>query len=181
MNAHVKEKPIIFSSEMVRAILENRKSQTRRIIKPQPAFMPQVLKYLYSPGDKLWVREKFAYEVNVCGQETGNIFYSEQENGKLPEGHKWRPSIHMPEWASRITLKVVDVRIERLQDISEEDAQAEGVLPAELNKEHDCLCISRGRKHTCAFISLWDSLYAKRGYGWEKNIFVWVVKFEWCK
>ena len=82
----------------------------------------------------------------------------------------WRPSIHMPRWASRITLEVVSVRVERLQEISETDALAEGINGEELFR-------AQGYAPD-AFRKLWDSLNAKRGYGWAKNPYVWVIEFK---
>lgn len=159
------DRPILFSTEMVQAILEGRKSQTRRVIKPQP---PEGLKWMgwvigtsgddknlgaacwvdefplskkehYAkcpygqPGDRLWVRETWLEDhiPELNPNEHGCIHY--KANGYthqiIIDGWKgcWRPSIFMPRWASRITLEVVSVRVERVQDISEEDAKAEGV------------------------------------------------------
>src|SRR5690606_14173331 len=124
-------RPIIFSAPMVRAILEGRKTQTRRPAwqaprvfiqtdgePPEPILVPTVWQKT-EPGDLLWVRETWAesahgpvYKADVLGADT--------------DGWGWRPSIHMPRWASRITLEVTDVRLQRLQEISEEDARAEG-------------------------------------------------------
>lgn len=184
-----KERPIIFGSEMVKAILEGRKTQTRRVIKPQPAsgvrFSPFVpgqvedghgreLRCPYAV-DRLWVRETWQ-AVHYTGEQTGYKEYPgevvQEDYGPkfglvFPGGGwdgRWRPSIFMPRWASRITLEVVSVRVERLQEISDSDARAEGVL-CDLNCRRP-------------FMELWDSINAKRGYGWDSNPWVWVIEFE---
>jgi hypothetical protein len=123
-------------------------------------------------GDRLWVRETWA-EVN------GGAFYKADE--PWPEAYgpepKWKPSIHMPRWASRITLEVTDVRVERVQFISEPDAKAEGC----------CRFGGRGAPQTVGmeggtardmFRKLWDSINAARGFGWDVNPFVWALTFE---
>ena len=141
------ERPILFSAEMVRAILEGSKTQTRRVIKPVPTFngggachdadalqqdyvephwvFPEICKY-GAPGDLLWVRETWGQYPIELNPEPCDAWYKATSNGPPPP-FKWRPSIHMPRWASRITLRITDVRVERLQDISEDDARAEGV------------------------------------------------------
>jgi hypothetical protein len=85
---------------------------------------------------------------------------------------KWRPSIHMPRWASRITLEVTDVRVERVQEISEEDAKTEGVTPSIVGEWWDHL------KYRAGFQTLWNSINEKRGFGWDENPWVWVVEFK---
>jgi hypothetical protein len=140
------DRPILFSAEMVRAILDGRKTQTRRAIKPVPTFngggaifdggdgqedfvepywvFPKTCKY-GQPGDFLWVRETWTQYPIELNPEPCDAWYKATSNGPPPP-FKWRPSIHMPRWASRITLEVKGVRVERLQDISEDDAKAEG-------------------------------------------------------
>ena len=187
----MKERPIIFSGPMVRAILEGRKTQTRRVVKPQhdcrydglaPAREYLGRKHLGSwgayfgwafvpcpygqPGDQLWVREAWGYD---CDR---NLVF--RADGELAEVNRWRPSIHMPSWASRITLEVTDVRVERVQDISDLDALAEGIQVIGRTEVND---LSRG-KFRHAFRALWDSINAKRGHGWDKNPWVWVVQFR---
>lgn len=177
----MKERPILFSGPMVRAILDGRKTQTRRIVKPQPTndyvtFMPLsselvgVTKHggpidnrgwLHCPygktGDRLWVRETWCPDVEPY------TFRYKADGGEPLE--RWRPSIHMPRWASRITLEVVSVRVERLQDISEEDALAEGIT-----------LVERGTSPVDQFNKLWESI---NGPGsWEANPWVWVVSFK---
>lgn len=146
----IKERPIIFSGEMVRVILDGRKTQTRRVMKPQPPewctekfgytmFTPEghisgrgwyegqrAEKFFKCPygkvGDRLWVREAWH------GVHEDNQFQIYNYRADCPdsENYKWKPSIHMPRWASRILLEVTGVRAERVQDISESDAKAEG-------------------------------------------------------
>ena len=124
------------------------------------------------PGDLLWVRETWAYETDF-GTHTGKTVYRadgdmrEAEGGKPTD--KWRPSIHMPRWASRITLLVTGTRVERLQDISEADAIAEGC-----GGGHN---YGDGTART-GFAMLWDLINAKRGAGWDANPWVWVVEFN---
>ena len=141
-------KPILFSGEMVRAILDGRKTQTRRVIKPQPSAGVRRSVFVLSgledghgrelrcpygrPGDTLWVRETFGVITQPLTGEKSAIYKAthkpEFPNEQLGfDGSKWRPSIFMPKWASRITLKVTAVRVERVQEISNDDAHAEGI------------------------------------------------------
>jgi len=165
------EKPILFSAPMVRAILDGSKTMTRRILKDKPR---------YAVGDLLWVRETFGYghENNV---EPG-VYYRVTDPGWDAEktGFRWRPSIHMPRAASRITLEVVAHRVERLQEITESDARAEGVECP----DHDFpggFCLGHCPHLAKAWITLWDSLNAKRGHGWDTNPLVEVVTFRVVK
>lgn len=183
-------KPIIFSGEMVRAILDGHKTQTRRVIKPQfnqtwgagvrnqdPDYFSVHVdikepdgewRWLRCPygkaGDILWVRETWAHV-------DGAIWYA-ADGIDIPrnDGVKLRPSIHMPRWASRITLEITNVRVERLFDISQEDAKAEGVS----------IEATRTLTHVGAFAITWDAINKKRGYGWEggTNPWLWVVEFR---
>lgn len=233
------EKPILFKDDMIRAILEGRKCQTRRIMKPQPKKnehgwtqwrhqgvviseqnvihqpfekqFPVVLQtdglaYLCpygKPGSRLWVRETWS-DVNLQGapgiayradddirdlmdepgfHDKDGAFNYDDERVKPyhfavwsedllsgAEG-RWRPSIHMPRWASRITLEITDVRVERLQDISEEDACAEGADQAEhLDAPEGSYSFTEG------FRRLWKSIYGPGS--WDANPWVWVVEFK---
>lgn len=189
----MKERPIIFSAPMVRAILDGQKTQTRRIIKPQPEYRHGVLFTLgsstgYSPdlmagacpygrtGDRLWVREAFAYVIYGDGMRfieyRADRSLSDFDGYDHPVGGRWRPSIHMPRWASRITLEITDVRVERLQDISGMDAKREGVsVPAHL--PHDGVDLDYARRE---YRRLWQSI---NGPGsWETNPWVWVIEFK---
>jgi hypothetical protein len=190
----MKETPILFSGEMVRAILDGRKTQTRRICKPRfdgrtpcEHFEPVVVNGQYYMmrhcnhgsecrpcpygvvGDRLWVRETWA----KCAGHTdcGGIYFRADVADNIgAKVDRWRPSIYMPRHASRITLKITWVRVERLQEITEADAWAEGVTReaagAEAPTGRDC------------FEMLWDSINANRGYGWAVNPWVWVVEFK---
>lgn len=201
-----RERPILFSAPMVRAILDGSKTQTRRFVNPQPS------KYLTGggccpygvPGQKLWVRETWqalrvvnypatynggaeqdVFEADIIPKERGDycVAYAANDEEELhPEdrGFTWRPSIFMPRWASRITLEVTDVRVQRVQDISEEDARAEGCeayggicsSPMEA-PEHD------GRTVVEDFQDLWDSINGKKpGRSWDDNPWVWALSFR---
>lgn len=143
----MKERPILFSAPMVRAILDGTKTQTRRVVKPQPTHfnpvgVPRLAKPVGpnaiiacrygQPGDRLWVRESHWYFKDERDPVTGyyppkmNVEDVEFRADSESKRHGWYPSIHMPRWASRITLEISGVRVERLNDISEEDANAEG-------------------------------------------------------
>jgi len=198
------EKPIIFSTEMVSAILDERKSMTRRVIRPQPYMItegptPQGSNWMawyadgkcsdlwpkHKIGDILWVRETWGIAT------TGDIIYKADyvdKKAPLAEGAKWRPSIHMPKEVARIFLEVTNVRPERLQDITEEDALREGVHPwgLETQQRMDKWCrytlITDPGRTTGTFrgefAAFWDHLNAKRGYGWKENPWVWVIEFR---
>lgn len=176
------EHPILFSGEMVRAILEGRKTQTRRVItvpvsdahagRPHSPmvkhngdwYKPHEWSPYGVPGDRLWVRETWAKPYVNCDA----VFRADYKGAGIL---KWKPSIHMPRWASRITLDVVNVRVERVQDISEEDARAEGIDDGWLVRE-------QFPEARIAYRYLWDSINAKRGYGWATNPWVWVIEFK---
>ena len=175
----MKERPILFSSEMVRAILDGRKTQTRRIIKPQPDYVDNIHKTpntggkvikcpFGQPGERLWVRETWADNIRGC---PNGITYRADHCDPKGDGPanpiKWRASIFMPRWASRITLEITNIRVQRLHDILSADAEAEGVLWKEkyMNPVH-------------AFVVLWDSINAKRGFEWDENPWVWVIEFK---
>jgi hypothetical protein len=203
-----KERPILFSGPMVRAILDGRKTQTRRVVKPQPDF-PLLCRILDGtwgecfsgedwfcpygqPGDFMWVREK--WNVIECFED-GEGGYPFSSIPKTRPAHScclyaadriddgpWRPSIHMPRWASRILLRIKSVRVERLQEITEEGAIAEGVerdSDTGLWKNHDS-------KTSLGWIAVDDPLmsfrtlwYSVNGIeSWDANPYVWVVEFE---
>lgn len=162
----MKERPIIFSGEMVRAILAGRKTQTRRVIKPQPviqdgvAFFKTGQRCPYGQiGDRMWVREAWI-------RNSGVPAYRADDPSWPGETPKWKPSIHMPRWASRITLEIVNVRVERLQDITVGDAWAEGCPNSDVNVIPDW------------FIPLWAGINAARGNGWDDNPWVWAIEFK---
>jgi len=175
-------KPIIFSTEMVRAMLDGRKTQTRRVIKPQPESMKdgKLPKCPYQPGDILWVRETWYYEEHMHELTAGDPdlpsgrykhrYICKASDPDYPVGNKgWRPSIHMPREAARIFLRVIDVRVERLQEITEEDARAEGC---------DANIPDGVPSSIVWFYEIWNRLNARRGYGWDTNPWVWVIEFE---
>jgi hypothetical protein len=176
----MKEKPILFSGEMVRAILEGRKSQTRRVVKVR-GVSDDVAGWLHymaravdmecpygKPGDRLWVRETWLRDgdVTIYKADLAKVL-ADSWNGH------WRPSIYMPRAASRIALEVIKVRVERVQDISHNDACIEGApSEPELND------YGTGSIYIDWYANLWDKLNAKRGYGWKVNPWVWVVEFK---
>ena len=174
----MKEYPIPFKGEMVRAILDGRKTVTRRVMKSQPnldcdkitdvvgGFVDADGKEFKSkygkPGDRLWVKETWGRgsENNVCHPSDEMLLYRATDPGwdDNDTGFTWKPSIHMPRWASRITLEVVSVRVERLQDVTEEDAKREGV------------------GSVAEFCELWEKI---NGPGsWDANPWVLVVEFK---
>lgn len=198
------DRPIIFSGPMVRALLEGRKTMTRRVIKPQPTSVGDKVDAVLSfrIGDSLYVRENF-HEQSVGGVITDCIQYQANEQilflskdgwrldplGDLMRAKKWRPSIHMPKAWSRLTLTVTAVKVERLQDISEGDAIAEGIkeddgsepdifyLPGSwtisgVNAPKGNLPIGQYSDPRLVFRDLWNNLNAKRA-PWESN--PWVV------
>ena len=190
---------------MVRAILEGKKTQTRRVVKPQPlgvdgaGSFSQVYRlgpaYLIlgreaedddrfwlrgsfdsersnpylacpygAPGDRLWVRETWMCdEYGRRHQSQGMVRYRATDAESMGA---WRPSIFMPRWASRITLEIEGVRVGRVQDISDDDALAEGARAPVGPLPRD------------TFALLWDRINEKRGYSWESNPWVWVVEFR---
>jgi hypothetical protein len=232
-NSMTRERPILFSGPMVRALLDGRKTQTRRVITPQPDHMGEgnvtgfrctgtdvktgrgvwntysgerpvngfytrdresVVDDVQCPygqtGDRLWVRETFAELDSPCIDEdelnddprvrwipTGlegyaGVFvtyaadYSADEL-KRPGWPRRKPSIHMPRWASRITLEITAVRVERINRISDADARAEGIEDG-----------SDTLHAVSLFIPLWNALNEKRGYGWSVNPWAWVLSFR---
>ena len=196
-----KERPILFSGPMVRAILEGRKTQTRRVIR-NPGRLDGLMLAGEEPdwcpyggkGDRLWVRETWQefdrretmLSVGYGFHPTGDVMEAGvgyradiDECGQVPVAGvrrtpkgPWRPSIFMPRWASRITLEVEAVRVERLHDISEGDAKAEGVACA----ASDAVC-HMGSRYRHGFRHGWDTINGKRG-SWESNPRVWVVTFK---
>ena len=200
-------KPILFNTEMVRAILDGRKTCTRRILKggipfDEKAEYWNVLKkgewsgpicseYFikqgspYKPGDILYVRETWCgLPVNEAGHFRGHPIYYYRADGDLrPEGWRgaWHPSIHMPKEAARIWLKVTDVRVERLQDITAEQILKEGI-----GLTQDMIESVKEMKEHCdiPFAATWNHTLKKSDldrYGWAANPWVWVIEFERCE
>ncbi|OWF83366.1 hypothetical protein B4907_11620 [Yersinia kristensenii] len=198
------EKPILFNAEMVQAILSGRKTQTRRIISEKTLHLFDVaasagechplelcdersqsyyLEFcpLGKPGDQLWVREAFA--TGLCTEST-LAYRATHKTEDLEEGWgetiKWTPSIHMPRWASRINLLITGVRVERLNDISEQDAISEGL---ECYVDDGVPYYGPFNNGDCrpdvVFRGLWDSIYGhKEDENWQANPWVWVIEFE---
>lgn len=195
--------PILFNTEMVRAILDGRKTCTRRLVKPQPK---SKLCYTFAGSDsdtwgypnrtahEIW-GEEFKLPNDITEEElskrwnppyhTDDILYVRETWKKAPNGYyyyedwkrndiadvtKWKPSIYMPKDAARIWLKVTDVRVERLQDMTDDDAEAE-------------VCFDY-TSTALGFFDVWDSTIKKSDldrYGWNANPWVWVIKFERCE
>lgn len=231
----MKTKPILFSSPMVRAILNGTKTQTRREVKPQPSTYHDEEPYWFiggyrvwrhtgtfntlrtggkevscpfgDVGDRLWVRETFALEHQVetdqkpphndrrpikyegyeddywvqphyrATDETPHLAYEDMPEG-VDHMCRWRPSIHMPRWASRITLEITKVRVQRLNEISDEDALAEGIQKS--RDEYGYQADSEGRHYSGdpieSFAGLWEFCYGDGS--WEANPLVWVIEFK---
>lgn len=218
------ERGMIFNAEMVRAILDGRKTQTRRLLKQATGPSLSVeeeslgvaeLSWLYGdgpgyevhehvklvhfpygkPGDRIWVRETFRVHSRATDLATLVYKASEQQSwtqqthrvpieqcNKPAVVERWTPSIHMPRWASRILLEITDVRVERLNSITEKDAEAEGIDMETLADSQDCYdCIAdhnmTGRPTvTGAFKYLWESIYGEES--WQANPWVWVIEFK---
>jgi hypothetical protein len=187
-------KPILFNTTMTRAILDDRKTVTRRVIKIDDA--PEnwnisiagtsivrtetydVKLPRYAAGDILWVRETWCERLGVV--DKGLYIYKahvepqDEIHQYALDQNKWRPSIFMPREAARLFLRVKNVRVERLQDITEEDAIAEGMSKTLVDGV--VFISAKGNFHV-----FWDSLNIKRGYGWDTNPWVWVIEFERVK
>lgn len=207
-----KERGILFSSEMVRAILAGRKTQTRRIIKPQPLEIwdeckpittnagiiswcfqnskdPNLHGYIKCPygkvGDRLWVKETFAYY-----PDAHHVIFKAREGEELKRNDIdlsgcWKSSYFMPKKFARIWLEITGIRVERVQNISEEDAQAEGCSPfCRPNRDSVEALMAAAMKpekwtpYKAIFARVWEKLNAKRGHSWDKNSWVWVISFR---
>ena len=187
----MRELPILFNTEMVQAILNGRKTCTRRVVK---GYIPKEAEFGYTaftpkgciscrgtfadgygekffklpcePSDILYVRETFI-------QAAAHTFwYKADDKSWMSKDLLWKPSIHMPKEAARIWLKVTDVRVERLQDIMEDD-------PGPNNQ-----VVKEGFNYGCDFIATWNSTIKKSDfdtYGWDSNPYVWVIEFERCE
>lgn len=185
-------KPILFHTDRVRAILEGRKTVTRRVVKPQPVGQPaqmgedscwpgcfasaddeRVYRPPYQPGDILWVRETWAHpskEEIARGTDKNIFLYRADVPSVLYAWDHWNPSIHMPREAARIFLRVTGVRVERLRDVKYFDCLAEGIPYRQM--ETDIVQ---------DFSTLWDNTIKpadRAAYGWGANPWVWVIQFE---
>ena len=159
MTRPVYTSPIIFSGPMIRALLDSRKTQTRRLITSQWAN----IKMHFEMGERalLWARESFSPRIKPeeATDGKGRAWY--QVDSEWGGEIKWKPSIHMPRWASRLTLELSDARLQRLQDISEEECWAEGIGPARRSGETFC-------DHPVnAYKALWESLHGQGS--WDDN------------
>ena len=196
------EKLILFSGPMVGAILDGRKTMMRRVVKPQPEMemdgeilpdgtggygwapvLPPWSKWPYQIGDRLWVRETF-----TSTKDRKTVLYREDDlfrdmpKGDLGRDWNWTSPRFMPRWASRITFEITNVRVERLGEITEEDAEKEGA-----NSEFECdvTTFCGGGKipestYKLGFKHLWDSINDKT-YPWSSNPWVWVIEFKRIK
>lgn len=203
----MKERPILFSGPMVRALLDGSKKQTRRVVKPQPDtahdgepywFIGGYRVWGYRPapavplraggnplpcpygqrGDRLWVRESFAhmYRDNAQPEKRAPEDVAYMADNLTPDPYvygSWKPSIHMPRWASRITLEITSVRVERLQDISADDARAEGCpdrhIPGAEQASVDLLA-------KLWYHDLWEQINGPDS--WAANPWVWAIEFR---
>jgi len=211
----VKERPILFSGPMVRAILNGVKHVTRRPVVggfnchahrfhhleyyPDPRIGLQAYFQIEkeemlggircpfgAPGDRLWVRETWAENVPGCEAQGGYGYRADHHNasGDGPVRIKWRPSIHMPRVASRLTLEITAISVEPLQAIMEDEVWDEGI--EELDGHFsDADLYATAKKHglmvedaITTFAHLWDTTYARRGLGWADNPYAWVVRFR---
>lgn len=208
----MKERPILFSAEMVRAILEDRKTQTRRVVKPQPpsgcsvgwsAFSGEnriecrsyaiphqsFIKCPYVMRQKLWVRETF---LNNALEGYDPVYFYRADGDDKPEDRQWKPAIFMPRQASRITLEITQVRVERLHEISEEDAILEGIDGRRHPKDKQLWTwkdYTRSQHFKepiyhygsavtpqTTYAGLWESINGKGS--WQANPWVWVIRFK---
>ncbi|HBU7548602.1 TPA: hypothetical protein MC769_004938 [Klebsiella aerogenes] len=211
----MKERGMIFNGEMVRAILDGRKTQTRRPIKWKQTRFTEIgeredgSKWPWSEdaehacdfwhpcpfgavGDRIWVRE--AFRVHSRATDVATLVYKSSERNSWTEQthrvpvavcnkpatpEKWTPSLHMPRWASRILLEITDVRVERLNAISEEDARAEGIIDGgclNCGEPEPCGCDNPEPDATDAFAYLWQSIYGQEN--WNADPWVWVIEFK---
>lgn len=211
----MKDRPILFSGPMVRAIIDGRKTQTRRIVKPQPPdrwnrvlFVKGVAQWMYQipacdhhdvkcpygkPGDRLWVRESLILkhadtpiEQWCYKADEAPIHILGIDNVRCSQMVVWAhhkegtscSAIHMPRWASRITLEIADIRVQRVQEISEEDARAEGIAGngyADLRPDGE-LRDGPSIKYRADFHDLWNSINGPES--WNANVWVWAISFQ---
>ncbi len=196
----VQEKPILFSTPMVEAILEGRKTQTRRVYKPKlqieqtvddATFQSNLTKLIpeispYHPGQRLWVRETWApcpeYKPIPHPEKAPKVWYKADNNRPTWAGYDWRPSIFMPRWASRLTLEITEVKVQKLQDITIEDCLSEGInqhvasqLGYAVSPSEEAFNLTQAIP---TYRTLWNHLNSKRGYSWDSNCWVWAINFK---
>lgn len=210
----MRELPILFNTEMVRAILNDRKTCTRRVFKDAVKENQEINKNgkgefelyditsrcgipkgkiynpPYQPGDILYVRETWhKYTKRVGNGESCQLAelygYKASIANSEDANEPWKPSIHMPKEAARIWLKVTDVRVERLQEITDKECIKEGIYPSNCrncNATFGCdVCPDEGYDEVDEFVEVWDSTIKKFDldrYGWDANPYVWVIEFE---
>lgn len=214
-------KPILFSTEMVRALLEGRKTVTRRVVKPQPEGRPvpvtkdscwpgyfaiqgteRVVRPPYQPGDVLYVRETFRVDClsDIVGSgrvqykadgSYADIYFEAARYDMMRRAQSkpgWRPNENMPREAARIFLRVNNVRVERLQDITEEDAKAEGAQKmypyTDPETGKTAFLVHDDGTYRIGFFRIWDSVIKPKdrvAYCWESTPWVWVIEFERIK
>ena len=203
----MRELPILFNTEMVQAILNGRKTCTRRVVK---GYIPKEAEFGYTaftpkgciscrgtfadgygekffklpcePSDILYVRETFI-------QAAAHTFwYKADDKSWMSKDLLWKPSIHMPKEAARIWLKVTDVRVERLQEITDKECIKEGIYPSNCrncNATFGCdVCLDEGYDEVDEFVEVWDNTIKNSDfdrYGWDANPLVWVIEFERCE
>jgi hypothetical protein len=193
----MEETPMLYNTEMVRAILDGRKTKTRRLnglkeINENPddwivaaitrdhiTFTSNTgklisIKWKYKPGDLLWVRETWSHESPTDFKEDDGhyVYKAEMPDEYVTNSPGWKPSLFMPKSACRLWLRIKDIRVERLNDITNNDALAEGTP--------DLRTIENNYDMKDCFRILWDSIN-KKTYPWESNPWVWVVEFERCE
>lgn len=195
----MKERPILFNAPMVRAILSGAKTQTRRICKFKDASGADFSTYSHEPmaalvrmcpygrpGDRFWVRESFRQAYEKTNFSNGIVFRADALKAcgmeEYSDWYKWKPSIHMPRCFSRIALEITEVNVERLQDISESDAIAEGCAasgwtPSYSNPDNATGADSKSAKDEYA--ELWESINDVGS--WRVNPWVWVISFKVIK
>ncbi|MGC8342236.1 morphogenetic protein [Pantoea ananatis] len=196
----MRERPILLKAEMVRAVLDGRKTQTRRMLTSRQLKMIDAAASIgecyplesghqhensqsyyreWCPfgavGNRLWVREAWArYNID---QDSHDIAYRATTPDDWPKEGRWRPSIHMPRWASRITLEITGVRVERLWEISEDDAKAEGCSFEALRFKPGTREVEEmGHTAVYQFGGFWQSIYGEES--WQANPWVWVIEFK---
>lgn len=203
----MRELPILFNTEMVQAILNGRKTCTRRVVK---GYIPKEAEFGYTaftpkgciscrgtfadgygekffklpcePSDILYVRETF---IQMAAH---TFWYKADDKSWMYKDLLWKPSIHMPKEAARIWLKVTDVRVERLQEITDKECIKEGIYLSNCrncNATFGCdVCPDEGYDEVDEFVEVWDSIIKKFDldrYGWDANPYVWVIEFERCE
>lgn len=198
-----RERPILFSSPMVRALLDGSKTQTRRVVKPQPYrddYMADgdvrrqfaTLSPYGQPGDRLWVRETWRTDATLDRRAPSDFagwpVKYEADGAVLSHGAhfgntdgKTRVSIHMPRWASRILLEITGVRVERLHDISDADIEAEGidmVALAEAQERYDVIAKDGNASGRPTLRSAWRDLWESTGGDWDANPWLWAISFR---